>query len=92
MPWWLVPSSPTRPGAVDAEEHRRVVLAHVVDDLVEGALEERRVQRDDRPHAAQREARRERHRVLLRDADVDEPVRERGLELATGRCRWACPR
>ena len=69
------------PGPVDREQHRLVVLADVVDRLVEGPLEERRVERDDRPHPAHREAGRERHGVLLGDADVDEPVRERGLEL-----------
>ena len=81
MPWWLVPSSPTRPGAVDGDEDRLVVLADVVDGLVEGALEERRVERDDRPHPAHRQAGRHRHRVLLGDPDVEEPVRELGLEL-----------
>ena len=69
------------PGAVDRDEHRLVVLADVVDGLVERALEERRVERDDRPHPAHREAGRERHRVLLGDADVEEAVRELGLEL-----------
>ena len=36
-------------GAVDADDHRRVVLADVVDGLVEGALQERRV---DAPRTA----------------------------------------
>ena len=79
-------------GPVDADDHRRIVLADVVDDLVEGALEERGVERDDGPLAAEREARGERHRVLLGDAHVVHPVRERGAELAAGRCPWACPR
>ena len=81
MPWWLVPSSPTRPARSTARSTGGVVLADVVDGLVERALEERRVQRDDRAHAGERETGRERHRVLLGDADVDEPVRERRLEL-----------
>ena len=67
--------------AVDREQHRGVVLAHVVDRLVERPLEERRVQRHDRAHAAEGEARGERHRVLLGDADVDEPLGVRRLEL-----------
>jgi hypothetical protein len=67
-------------GPVDADEDRLVVLADVVDDLVEGALEERRVDRDDRPHAAHRQPGRERDGVLFGDADVEHPVRERGLE------------
>ena len=69
------------PGPVDADDDRLVVLADVVDRLVEGALEERGVERHERPHAAQRQARGEGHRVLLGDADVVHPVRERGLEL-----------
>jgi len=67
--------------AVDGEQHRRVVLAHVVDGLVERALEERRVQGDDGPHARKREPCRQRHRMLLRDPDVDEPVGVGRLEL-----------
>ena len=58
-----------------------VVLADVVDGLIERALEEGRVDRDDRPPAAHREAGRHRHRVLLGDADVEEAVGELGLEL-----------
>ena len=92
MPWWLVPSSPTRPARSTAEQHRQVVLADVVDDLVEGPLEERRVDRDDRAPAAHGEAGREGDRVLLGDADVDEAVRELGLELVQARCRSACRR
>ena len=64
------------PGPVDRDQHRLVVLAHVVDGLVEGALEERRVQRDDRAHPAHRETGRERHGVLLGDPDVEHPLGE----------------
>ena len=70
-----------QPRAIHGDEHRLVVLAHVVDRLVERALEEGRIERNDRPHSAEREARRERDRVLLRDPDVKEAVRELGLEL-----------
>ena len=69
-----------QPAAVDRDEHRLVVLADVVHGLVEGPLEERRVQGDDRSHAAHRQPGRERHRVLLGDADVEHPVRVLGLE------------
>ena len=79
------------PGPVDGDQHRLVVLADVVDRLVEGPLEERRVERDDRSHAAHREPGRERHRVLLGDADVEEPVRELGLELGHARCPVGIP-
>ena len=91
MPWWLVPSSPTSPARSTAMQHRLVVLADVVDGLVERALEEGRVERDDRAHAAHRQAGRQRHGVLLGDPDVEEPVRERGLELGHARARSACP-
>ena len=52
-----------------------------MDGLVERSLEERRVQGDDRPHPAERQASRQRDRVLLRDADIDRPLRESGMEL-----------
>ena len=55
-------------GAVDADHHRDVVLADVVDQLVEGALEERRVERHERALAAEREPGRHRDGVLLGDA------------------------
>ena len=61
-----------------------VVLADVVDDLVEGALQERGVERHEGPLAAQGEARRERHGVLLGDADVEDPSGKR-------RRRWPRP-
>ena len=70
------------PGPVDRDEHRLVVLADVVDGLVECPLQEGRVERHDRAHAAHREAGRERHRVLLGDPDIEHPVRELGLNLA----------
>ena len=68
------------PRAVDREDDRQVVLAHVVDGLVERTLEERRVQGDDRTQPAEREPGRERHRMLLGDPHVEEPVRELRLE------------
>jgi hypothetical protein len=40
------------PGAIDGQQHRLIVLADVVDGLVEGPLQEGRVDRDDRPPAA----------------------------------------
>ena len=91
MPWWLVPSSPTSPARSTAISDRLVVLADVVDGLVEGALEERRVERHDRAHAAQRQAGRERDRVLLGDPDVEDAVRERRPRTWTSRSRSACP-
>src|SRR3712207_2910834 len=46
--------------AIHADHYRSVVLAHVVHRLVERALQERRVDRHERPLPAEREARRKR--------------------------------
>ena len=48
----------------------------VVHDLIETALQERRVDRHDRHDALRSEAGRERDGVLLADPDVEEPTRE----------------
>jgi hypothetical protein len=42
-------------GAIHREDHRQLLHRDVVDDVVVGALEERRVDRDDRAHALGRE-------------------------------------
>ena len=76
------------PGPVDGEHHRQVLQADVLHQHVEGALQERRVQGDHRPHAADGEAGGEHGGVLLGDADVVEAVREPPLErLETGALR-----
>ncbi len=64
-------------GAVDREHDRQVLQRNVVNQLVVGALEERRVDRDHRPHPLAREARRERDGVLLGDAHVEVAVGKR---------------
>ena len=79
-------------GAIDADDDRRVVLAHVVDGLVERALQERGVERHERPHSAEGKPGGERHRVLLGDADVEHARRETRPRTWRGPCRWACPR
>ena len=58
------------PGAVHREDDVEALEADVVDDLVEGALEEGRVDRGDGLGALDREAGGEEDRVLLGDADV----------------------
>src|SRR6185503_12976029 len=63
-------------GAVHREDDRQVLHRDVVQDLVEPALQERRIDRDDRNDALRREARGHRDGVLLADADVDEALRE----------------
>ena len=67
-------------GPVHGERHRQVLQPDVLDEHVEGALQEGRVEGDDRPHAADGEAGGEDGRVLLGDADVVEPVGEAPLE------------
>ena len=69
-PWWVGPSSPTRPARSIANTTFEVLEADVVDDLVEAALEEGRVDRRHRLRALQRQPGGEQHRVLLGDADV----------------------
>ena len=63
-------------GPVDDEDHRQLVERDVHDRLVEGAREKRRVDADHRMHARHREACRERDRVLLADADIEEAIRK----------------
>ena len=58
------------PGAVHREHDVQVLERDVVDDLVERALEEGRVDRGDRLHALERHAGGQQDRVLLGDADV----------------------
>ena len=65
---------------VDGEGHRQVLQPDVLHEHVERPLQERRVQRHDRPHAADGEAGGEHGGVLLRDADVVEAVGEPPLE------------
>ena len=55
-------------GAVKRKHHRQVLDRHIVDQLVVGALQERRVDRDDRLQPFARQPGRERDRVLLGDA------------------------
>ena len=74
------------PRPVDGEEHRQVVLAHVMDELVEGALAEGRVQGHHRPPPGERQPRSHGQAVLLGDADVEEAARE-----ALGESRQASP-
>ena len=65
------------PGTVDGQGHRQVGDADVVDDLVEGALEEGRVDGHHRSQALHRQPGGEGHRMLLGDADIEEAVRIR---------------
>ncbi len=67
-------------GAVHREDDVELLQADVVDDLVVGALQERRVDRGHRLAALQRETGREQDRLLLGDADVVIAVGQLALE------------
>ena len=67
-------------GAIEREDHRQPLEADVVQHLVEGALQEGRVDGDHRAHPLAGETGGEGHRVLLGDADVEEALRVRGGE------------
>jgi hypothetical protein len=77
-----------QPGAVDREAHRQVLDRHVVHHLVIGALQERRIDRAERPHPLRGKPRRERYRVLFGDAHVEAAFGERLLELVEAGARW----
>ena len=62
-------------GAVDREDHFLVLHGDIVDDLVVGPLQERRVDADHGPHAARRKPRGEGDGMLLRYRDVKELLR-----------------
>jgi hypothetical protein len=69
------PVSADNAGAVDGEENRQVLYRDVVNQLIVGTLEKRRIDGDDRLHPFASESRRERKRVLLGDADIEIPIR-----------------
>jgi hypothetical protein len=67
-------------GAIQREDDVELLQADVVDDLVERALQERRVDRRDRLDALQRQAGGEQDRLLLGDPDVEVALGHRLLE------------
>ena len=67
-------------GPVEHHHHRQAVQADIEVRLVEGPAEERGVHRHHRAHPGHGHARRGGHRVLLGDADIDEPLREARFE------------
>ena len=66
---------PGDPGAVQHDRHRQLVQRNVHHHLIERAVEECRVDGDDGVHATHRQPGGRGHRVLLGDADIEEPVR-----------------
>ena len=85
MPWWVRPVVSGKSRAVDGERHREALQADVVNDLIVGALEKRRIDADDRAHALGGETRGEGDRVLLGNADVEEAIGIDRLELGKRR-------
>jgi hypothetical protein len=69
------------PCPVDAENDGEILQADVVDDLVEGSLQERRVDADDRLPSLFGHSRRHDDRVLFGDADVVHAAGEPLLDL-----------
>ncbi len=65
-----------QPGAVDRKADRQLLDRHVVHDLVVAALQEGRIDRAERLIAFRGQPGREGDRVLLGDADVEDPLGE----------------
>ena len=74
--------------AVQHHRDRQLVQRYVHHDLVEGAVEERRVDGDDRVHTAHRQAGRGGHRMLLGDPHVEEPIGVLGPERIEAGGAW----
>src|SRR5207245_8995402 len=83
-----LPGVATTAGGVEAEDPRELRHGDVVDDAVVGALQERLVDRDHGPDALRGQTRRERGRVRLGDADVEEAVGPLPLEDPGAGARW----
>ena len=75
------PVGADQPGAVDGEAHRQVLDRDVVHHLVEGALEEGRIDRAERAHALRGEPGGEGHRMLFGNADIERALGVRRGEL-----------
>src|SRR3712207_4140915 len=67
--------------AVDGERYREALQADVMNDLIVGSLQERRVDADDGAHSLRGETRGEGDRMLLADPYVEEAIRIDRLEL-----------
>lgn len=65
------------PRAIEYERHPRAMERTVHEDLVEGPVQERGVERNDGVKSAKGKARSTGHRMLLCDADVVNAIRER---------------
>ena len=65
-----------QPGAIDRQSHRNALQRDVMDDLVVGALQERRIDRAERLESFDREPGGKGHRMLLGDPDIEHPLRK----------------
>ena len=72
--------SPNQTGTVDGEADRQALDRHVMHDLIVAALQERRIDRAERLHAACSQTRRKSHRVLLGNPHVKHPLGEAARE------------
>src|SRR5918994_3996403 len=70
---------------VDGERHWEALQTDVMNNLIKGALEKRRIDADDRTHALGGETRGEGDRMLLGNADVEEAIWIDRLELGKRR-------
>src|SRR5688572_6891951 len=73
--------------AVNGECHWKALQADIMNDLVVGALEKRRIDADDRAHPLGGQARGEGDRVLLGYPDVEEAIWKDRLEFGERRTR-----
>ena len=64
------PVGANQPAAIEREKHRQLLNRHVVNDLIDRPLQERRVDADDRPQPVAGHPRGRSHRVLLGDAHI----------------------
>ena len=74
------PVIPGKPPPVHTEDHRQILQADVVDNLVVSPLQEGGVNRAKRLKAFGGHARGKEHRMLFGNTDVEIPVRVLGLE------------
>src|SRR3990172_12507420 len=70
---------PDDAAAVGSKHHRQVLQTDIVDNLVEGSLQESRVDSDNRNIALRGKSGGKSDRVLLCDADIEDAPRELGL-------------
>ena len=92
MPLCEAPSLPVTPARSSTKVTPAPVQRAVHEQLVEGPVEEGGVDGDDRVQPAEGQAGGHRHRVLLGDADVEDPVGEARRRSRRARRGSAWPR